>query len=160
ISEARIPVREGLRNHGAGVREDRHYPAELPRPASTGFVDTSAMPEGAQFREHIKQNLAAEVLGTTGQVQLAAFGYSMLPSFWPGDLLTIKGRTFGRIRPGDVVLFPRGERWFIHRVVRMEPDRLVTRGDAMPSEDAPIAPEQVMGIVTSVRGIDGRSVAP
>ena len=118
------------------------------------------MAEGARLREHIKQDLAAEVLRTTGQVQLAAFGYGMLPSFWPGDVLTIERRAFEHIRPVDIVLFSREERLFIHRVVRVEPDLLVTRGDAMPSEDAPVSPAQLMGIVTSVRGADGRSLTP
>lgn len=117
------------------------------------------MPEGAQFREHIKQNLVTDVLRSTGQVQLAAFGYSMLPDLWPGDHLTIAVRPFERIRVGDVVLFARLDRLFIHRVVQIHPDHLVMRGDAMPSKDAPVLPEQLMGVVTRMQRADGRSTA-
>lgn len=116
------------------------------------------MPEGAQLREHIKQNLAVEVLRKTGQVQLAAFGYSMLPSLWPGDHLTIEARAFERISVGDVVLFVRSDRLFIHRVVRVEKEQIVTRGDAVPSQDTPVSPGELLGVVASVRRTDGQSV--
>jgi len=117
------------------------------------------MPEGAQFREHIKQNLAADVLRSTGQVQLAAFGYSMLPSLWPGDRLTIQVRAFQQIHVGDVVLFARLNRLFIHRVLQILPDHLVTRGDAMPSKDSPVSADELMGVVTKVQRANGRSIA-
>lgn len=117
------------------------------------------MPEGAQFREHIKQNLAADVLRSTGQLRLAAFGYSMLPSLWPGDHLTIQVRGFEQIRVGDVVLFARLNRLFIHRVLRIQRDHLITRGDAMPSKDSPVSAHELMGVVTRVQRADGGSVA-
>lgn len=117
------------------------------------------MPEAAQFREHIKQNLAADVLRSTGQVQLAAFGYSMLPNLWPGDHLTIQVRAFEQIRAGDVVLFTRLNRLFIHRVLRIQQDHLATRGDAMPCNDAPVSADELMGVVTRVQRADGRSSA-
>ena len=141
------------------MRENRHHPAELQRTAPTGFLDFSAMPEGAQFREHTKQNLAVEVLRTTGQVQLAAFGYSMLPSLWPGDLLTVEARPLAQTGVGDVVLFARLDRFFIHRVLQIEKGRLITRGDAMPTKDAPVSAEELLGVVTRVQRADGRSAA-
>jgi hypothetical protein len=115
------------------------------------------MCEGAQSREHIKQKLAADVLRTTGRVQLVAFGYSMLPSLWPGDQLTIETRPFEQIRRGDVVLYARLGRLFIHRVLQVEENRMVTRGDAMPSTDVPVGRGELMGIVTAARQADGSS---
>ena len=115
------------------------------------------MPEGAQFREHIKQNLAAEVLRNTGHVQLIAFGYSMLPSLWPGDKLTIEMRPFDQVRRGDVVLYARLGRLFIHRVLRVEENQIVTRGDAMPSADVPLVRGELMGVVTAIRPAEGSS---
>lgn len=76
------------------------------------------MPESVQSRDQFKQSLAAEVLWTTGSLRLAAFGYSMLPTLWPGDLLTIQAQSFDQIQAADVVLFARVERFFIHRVLR------------------------------------------
>jgi hypothetical protein len=119
------------------------------------------MPDGAHLREHIKQNLAEEVLRRTGEVRLAALGYSMLPTLWPGDQLTIAARTLEQIEPGDVVAYQRSGRLFIHRAIQVEstsPPTVVARGDAMPAADAPISREELLGIVTSVCGADGRSM--
>ena len=47
------------------------------------------MPSIPEAREDDpKLDLAAEILRRCGTVQLKAWGTSMLPSVWPGDLLT------------------------------------------------------------------------
>ena len=115
------------------------------------------MCEGARSREHIKQNLVADVLRRTGRVQLIAFGYSMLPSVWPGDQLTIETRAFDEVQREDVVVYARSRRLFIHRALWVAENRIVTRGDAMPSADAPVQPEELMGIVTAIRQVDGNN---
>jgi hypothetical protein len=118
------------------------------------------MPESAQSRDQFKRNLAAEVLRTTGSLRLAAFGYSMLPTLWPRDVLTIQAQSIEQVQAGDVVLFAREGRFFIHRVLqKLEMGghgRLVTRGDAMPDADAPVSEEELWGKVVSVRGRGGR----
>jgi hypothetical protein len=100
------------------------------------------MESDVQFCEAHKQNLAAEVLRTSGKVRLAARGHSMLPTLWPGDPLTVQATPFEQVGPGDVILYQRWERFFIHRVLRKNSvagsDRpsLVTRGDSMTGFDA------------------------
>jgi signal peptidase I len=114
------------------------------------------MPESTQSRDQFKQNLAADVLRATGSLRLAASGYSMLPTLWPGDLLTIQALSFDQVQAGDVVLFAREGRFFIHRVLRKLEmgghGRLVTRGDAMPDADAPVSEEELLGKVVSAQG--------
>jgi len=73
------------------------------------------MPRDIQSREHHKHSLATEMLGTAGTLRLAARGYSMLPSLWPGDVLTIEAQSFDWVQVGDVVLFSREDRFYIHR---------------------------------------------
>lgn len=105
-----------------------------------------------QSREPDKHSLAAEVLRNTGKLRLVARGHSMLPALWPGDLLNIEAAGLDRVRAGDVVLFIREGRFFIHRVVgRNESTRpsLVTRGDSMPQADAPVFAEELLGRVVS-----------
>ena len=109
-------------------------------------------------RESDKHKLATEVLRSTGKLRLSALGYSMLPTIWPGDVLDIQAIGCEQVRAGDVVLFQRGERFFIHRVLRNCPSpdgsgrpSLVTRGDSMPTEDAPVGAEQLLGRVSSVQ---------
>jgi phage repressor protein C with HTH and peptisase S24 domain len=73
------------------------------------------MSEDHPVREHSKHNLAVEVLQKTGVLRLTAFGYSMLPTLFPGDILTVKAELLPAIQTGDVVLFTRQGRFFIHR---------------------------------------------
>jgi hypothetical protein len=123
------------------------------------------MEPDVQFCEADKQNLVAEVLRTGGKVRLAARGHSMLPTLWPGDLLTVQVTPFEQLCPGDVVLYQRWERFFIHRVLRKqcgtESDRpsLVTRGDSMTGSDACVLPEELLGKVVSVERIPGHALA-
>lgn len=107
-------------------------------------------------RDQQKHSLATEVLHSTGQLRLAAMGQSMLPTIWPGDVLSIRAIQFEQVRAGDVILFTRDDRFFIHRVVRKFATggsggpRLVTRGDSMRATDAPVSPEELLGKVESV----------
>ncbi len=79
----------------------------------------------------------------------------MLPTLWPGDLLIIQARSFDQVQVGDVVLFARDSRFFIHRVAAKQDisdqRRLLTRGDALPGMDRPVRPEEVLGTIVSVR---------
>jgi hypothetical protein len=128
----------------------------MPAPAQK-FLNSFAnlMQQLAQSRDQLKHNLAAEVLRTAGSVRFAAFGYSMLPSLWPGHFLNIQAQSFDQVQTGDVVLFAREGRFFIHRVLQKRetvyPRFLVTRGDALPDADEPVRPEEVLGKIVSVR---------
>jgi hypothetical protein len=133
----------------------------MPSP-SPGILDNLfAMAVSEPTREQHKRDLAVEVLRTAGRVRLAARGYSMLPSLWPGDVLTIEASTVAQLLPADLVLYWRGESFFIHRVLRWEvagaDRRLVTRGDSMPGEDLPVSADEVLGKIVSVER-DGRIV--
>jgi hypothetical protein len=77
----------------------------------------------------------------------------MLPTLFPGDILTIKGEATAAIRAGDVVLFARQGRFFIHRVLRHQQKDsetlLLTRGDAMPHADQPVSANELLGRIVS-----------
>ncbi len=106
-------------------------------------------------REQNSCSLAAEVLRSWRTLQVRATGLSMLPSLWPGDLLTIQSHSFERTEPGDVVLYIRERRFFIHRVVSKpnpgQAPSLITRGDCMPEPDPPVFAGELLGRVTQVR---------
>jgi hypothetical protein len=125
-------------------------------PAQEFLILSEPMSESTQSRDQFKHNLAADVLRATGSLRLAAFGHSMLPTLWPGDLLIVEAQSFDQIQAGDVVLFAREGRFFIHRVLRKlkigAEARLVTRGDAMPEADAPVAAEELLGKIVGMQG--------
>lgn len=127
----------------------------MPAPAQKFLNLSSPMLQFAETRDRTKHNLVTELLRTAGNVQLAAFGYSMLPTLWPGDLLNVQARTFVQVDAEEVVLYARDDRFFIHRVLQktdMEAERfLITRGDALPGPDAPVQPHEILGSVITVR---------
>ena len=102
-----------------------------------------------------KIDLATEILRRHGTVQLKAWGTSMLPSVWPGDLLTIQSVAYDEVVPGDIVLVLRDNRFFIHRLVerRRGQDCIswITRGDAMPQSDPSVYASQMLGRVAGIR---------
>jgi len=123
------------------------------------------MLEDHETRDQSRNNLAVEVLQKTGTLRLSAFGYSMLPTLYPGDILTIMRETLGAIQPGDVVLFARDDRFFIHRnlrsVQRGSETALVTRGDSMPHRDEAIVASELLGKVIAIgEGGKARPVPP
>jgi signal peptidase I len=97
-----------------------------------------------------KQSLAAEVLHTFGQARLPVTGGSMLPTFWPGDLLHIRQQPIAEIQPGEVVVFRRGQHFVAHRVIWNRNGDLHTQGDCLRHPDAPLLASDILGRVTAV----------
>ena len=122
-------------------------------------VSTPLMTED---REDLKLNLAVESLRRRGEARLRARGMSMLPSLWPGDLLTVQAVSLDEVTVGNIVLVMREKRCFIHRLVKLQVFEkgvyFVTRGDAMPHCDPPASAE-LLGRVIRVQRAN-RSFVP
>lgn len=104
-------------------------------------------------RSACRHAMAADILRAHGQIRIAAYGLSMLPSLWPGDVLTVKQESLDDIAEGEIVLCERNGQFVAHRVLRRPSagdPYLVTRGDALPFEDEPVARYKVLGRVVSV----------
>src|SRR5690348_15825963 len=92
----------------------------------------------------LKCELAAEVLRAVGMLRMQVTGWSMLPTVWPGDTLMIERAPVGGVAEGDIVLFGRERRLFVHRVVKKLGDlKFVTCGDAMSAPDPVIDPHEL-----------------
>jgi signal peptidase I len=104
--------------------------------------------------ERLKCSLAVETLRRWGVLKLRAMGVSMLPSLWPGDLLTIQSEIAERIEPGEIVLYLGHDRFFIHRVISKNVCRgklvLIVRGDCMPENDPAVLSDAVLGKITQI----------
>jgi Peptidase S24-like len=103
-----------------------------------------------QRTDELKFDLAIEALQVSGLLRLKVRGNSMLPSLWPGDLVTVQAASFENLRIGDIVLYSRDSRFFTHRL-QHKTETLIAIGDCMSAADPPIAPSQVLGRVISVR---------
>jgi Peptidase S24-like len=105
--------------------------------------------------QEVRLNLAADVLHRFGEVRFVAHGSSMIPSIYPGDLLTVRSESIADARCGEIVLFLLSGRFFVHRVMRKWPERnrivFATRGDALIQEDPSVDGSQLLGRVTSIR---------
>lgn len=108
------------------------------------------------------QDLSAELLADGLMIRFRASGQSMSPSILDGEAITVAPVSVGDVRRGDILLYHNGRRILAHRVVRIASrrdtsPRLILRGDASVTEDAPIAAAQVLGRVVSVER-DGREL--
>jgi hypothetical protein len=130
--------------------------AEKHRSARPG----SLMNHANNSANRIARTLAEEVLQTFGQVRLRAFGTSMAPSILPGDFISVQRAELDDISFGEVVLFSREGRLFIHRVVNRNvassadisfESRLITRGDRLCHDDPPIRSVELLGRVVSIQ---------
>ena len=111
-------------------------------------------PATLEMAHAAKCELAEKTLRLFGSLRLRVTGLSMLPSVWPGDLLLIRRQQMDQIYPGDIVLFGCHGRLIAHRAVfktdDLEAPSLITRGDALPSQDSPISPAQLLGKVSGI----------
>jgi signal peptidase I len=117
------------------------------------------MPVITEFHEGHKLELAAEVLSSGGAIRLRALGTSMLPTIWPGDIVSIERGNAQQIFPGDIVLVARQGRFFVHRLIEKNNARWITRGDALPFNDEPAAEVQVLGKVSLIHRRNGAVVS-
>jgi len=105
--------------------------------------------------------LASEVLHSSGTLRLGVTGWSMLPTLWPGDTLVIEQTKSDAVCPGDIVLYTRDRRFFVHRVVTKSAaeQSIQTRGDAMPQTDPPVLNRELLGRVVSILR-NGKCIEP
>ena len=111
--------------------------------------------------------LAEEIVRTFGEVRLRVSGTSMVPSILPGDFVSIQKASMPDISAGEIVVYLRKGRFVVHRVVdrnaagaadHSEGPRLITRGDRLRQDDAPVTEPELLGRVVSIER-DNRKVA-
>jgi hypothetical protein len=94
--------------------------------------------------------LIRDALGAGGELWVSGSGGSMYPTIRDADpvLLAPLAR---RVRRGQVVLVPLGPRLMLHRVVDVQGDIVLTRGDARQRNDAPVPRRDVFARAVAVR---------
>ena len=90
-------------------------------------------------------------LAERGRLVYPNTGVSMLPLLREHrDLMVIEPRPAGRLRVGDAVLFRRGNRYVLHRVLRVRRTDYVIVGDNQRVPERGVKDEQILGILTAV----------
>ena len=100
--------------------------------------------------ERSKVALLGDVLRRFGEATVRVTGSSMLPSIWPGDVLTIRRRPLSEVRRRQIAVYTRHGRLVVHRVIAHASHHVVTQGDAVPSPDPPVREPELLGIVAFV----------
>jgi signal peptidase I len=105
-----------------------------------------------------ESNPIAAKLRADGSVCFRVLGASMFPWIRSGDLVFVRRFAYEQASRGDVVLFERADRLFVHRVIRAavagagggERGALITKGDALDAEDEPVTRAEFLGLVLRV----------
>ena len=106
---------------------------------------------GAPASTHAARcELALEVLRRFGALRLCVSGTSMYPAIRPGDTLWLHVCDADSANAGDLLLFKRRDRLFVHRMVGRADAFVVTQGDALSEPDAPVDPVDVVGRVSRI----------
>jgi len=96
----------------------------------------------------------AAQLQERGRIHLRVHGSSMQPWVRPGDIALIRRTGIDDVRCGDVVLFQRENRFFVHRLVEkrgtLRAAEFLVKGDAHRGPDGVINDELILGRVTCI----------
>jgi hypothetical protein len=103
-------------------------------------------------------DLVADVVRTSGKVQLKVAGLSMIPFLWPGDIVTVRQCDPSELQTNWIIVLRQRERLIVHRFLYWAGDSIVTRGDARPRYDEPVRATEVLGRVESIRR-NGRQIS-
>jgi signal peptidase I len=119
--------------------------------------------ECTQVPAEVKLGLAGEILRSRSVIRVRAFGTSMLPTIWPGDVLVIENRDPAEICVGDIIGFTQAGRFLIHRVIGVgtESENIswITRGDSLTREDLPVLQTHLLGRIAAIHR-NGRAFPP
>ena len=99
------------------------------------------------------QESVADKVRVGGSATIRVVATSMFPWIRPGDQAFIRRYDFSQINSGDVILYERANRLFIHRVIRRitrpglggDVALLVVKGDALDRPDAPVSAKEFLG---------------
>jgi hypothetical protein len=96
------------------------------------------------------QNLALDLVAQAPTLRLRIVGTSMTPLLRDGDFVILQPLPVEFLRPGDLIAFRCDGDTVTHRLIAIQPDGLLTRGDNLPEPDPLVSPERVLGRAISL----------
>ena len=108
------------------------------------------MPEKRTFEQALAEH---------GSFVTRAQGVSMQPLIRPGrDLVEISQKGSDRCKKYDVVLYKRGEKYILHRILEILPDgKYIIAGDNNTCLEKDITDDRILGVMTRIIR-DGKSI--
>ena len=103
-------------------------------------------------------NTFEQVLDRDGYLVYTNVGCSMMPLLRQRrDVIEIRKKAPGRCRKYDVVLYKRGDRYILHRIIKVLPDGYVIMGDHNTFKEYDVTDDMILGVMTRVVR-DGKSI--
>jgi len=118
-------------------------------------IDTE---RAAPYQPDVRVNPIAAKVRANGSACFRVLGASMFPWIRSGDYVFVRRSAIESATVGEVILYERDRRLFVHRVLRRVADKsagpsgsfLITKGDALDGRDAPVSEPEFLGRVTRV----------
>jgi hypothetical protein len=102
-----------------------------------------------RYTQHAAEALRSEA-SRSGNLRLRVSGRSMAPLLQPGDFLDVQAVGPQQLRLGDVVVLQDAAGFLTHRLVAIQGQQLLTKGDALALLDPPLPPTALVGRVQTV----------
>jgi hypothetical protein len=96
----------------------------------------------------IKENKIEEIIARDGIYVSTTVGTSMRPMLRDRRDTVVITPVSGRLKKYDVALYRSGEKYFLHRVVKVLPDSYVICGDNCEQLEHGITDDQIVGVLT------------
>ncbi len=107
-----------------------------------------------------KANSIEKMLYVKGYYVYTNVGESMLPLLHQHrDIIEIRKKGPGRCRKYDAVLYKRGEKYILHRVLKVLPQGYLIAGDNNTFVERDVTDDMILGVMTRVIR-NGRSIMP
>ncbi len=99
-----------------------------------------------------------ELLDTQGYIVYTNIGYSMMPLLrQKKDIIEIRKKETERCKKYDVILYRSGEKYILHRILKVLPNEYVVAGDHNTFLDPPVTDNMILGVMSRVIR-DGKSI--
>lgn len=103
------------------------------------------------FDSEEKKITFEEELNQHGVLVFPCSGTSMLPLLHPEkDLVEIQKKTDQRCKKYDVVLYKRGAKYILHRILKVRDKDYVLAGDHQVIKETGVADAQIIGVLTGI----------
>ena len=99
-----------------------------------------------------------EVLEKDGELFFTNVGYSMYPLIRQREDILHIVKT-NDIKRGDIILYKsEADHYVLHRILKIKKEKIICAGDYNYFKDKPITKEQVLGLLVSIKKIDGKEI--
>ena len=106
------------------------------------------------------ENVLSDLLRDGYSVSFVVTGDSMHPTIRSGEHLHVRAVDRKSLRVGDIILVRAQRGLTAHRIITIDANRVVTRGDNAELPDPPLPLDDILGLVEAVEREAGPLPAP